>query len=148
MLWLHYSEKTPQDLTLTVLIAYLQTGLNKSNTRQRTLNPGLSGWCLPVLVHVRVRLCFAIKPPWSSVNCSHKQAPARCEPLPTEDCERLAVSGIHNQTCPRLSAAFCLEQIRQTGKPNTADLLLKLKLYRPQLKYLTWKSRHKGGVMP
>lgn len=52
-------------------------------------------------------VCFAIKPLWSSVNCSHKQAPARCEPRPAEDRWRLSVSGIHKQTgpfCPGLKA--------------------------------------------
>lgn len=80
---------------------------------------------------------FAVKPLWSNVNCSHKQAPARCEPLPAEACKRLAVSGIHNQTCPLLAASSCLRQIRQSLKPNTTDLLLKLKLYCPQQKYFT-----------
>lgn len=111
----------------------------------KTPHTGLAGgvcvFCLPGLVHMRRRMCFALKPPLSSVNCSHKQAPARCEPLPTEDNQCLAVSGIHNQTCPLLAQSFCLRQIGLNLKPNTTDLLLKLKLSTIEIFHNPWKDR-------
>lgn len=84
-------------------------------------------------------MCFAIKPLWSSVNCSRKQAPARCEPQPAEDYQRLAVSRIHNQTGSSTGwlLPFCLRQIRQSRKTTLGwPFCWSSSFYCPQQKYI------------
>lgn len=59
--------------------------------------------CLSLCTHVCAQ--FLKKPLWSSLNCSHKQATGRCEPLLAEERWWRPLSGIHNQTCSLLAVA-------------------------------------------
>lgn len=72
--------------------------------------------CLSSCSHVYAYFFFFFKkPPWSSLNCSRKQAAGRCAPLLTEGRWWWPVRGIHKQTCRFLAVASCQYSWNFTG---------------------------------